>query len=154
MVKKTSGSILLEVNNIEVVYNDIVQVLRGVSLEVTEGSIVALLGTNGAGKTTTLRAISGLLKPENGFIKDGRITFHGKDITKRPSHKVAAAGIGRTFQNVRIFPEMTVLENVMLGRHLRGKAGLFSAFLKLPSERKEEKDISEYCMALLDDFPA
>ena len=62
---------LLDVNNIEVVYNDIVQVLRGVSLSVTEGSIVSLLGTNGAGKTTTLRALSGLLKPENGFIKDG-----------------------------------------------------------------------------------
>ena len=59
---------MLDVNNIEVVYNDIVQVLRGVSLSVAEGSIVSLLGTNGAGKTTTLRAISGLLKPENGFI--------------------------------------------------------------------------------------
>ena len=68
MTKSTTDDILLDVNNIEVVYNDIVQVLRGVSLNVTEGSIVALLGTNGAGKTTTLRAISGLLKPENGFI--------------------------------------------------------------------------------------
>ena len=61
---------LLDVNNIEVVYNDIIQVLRGVSLNVKKGSIVALLGTNGAGKTTTLRAISGLLKPENGYIRD------------------------------------------------------------------------------------
>ena len=63
--------LLAEINNIEVVYNDIIQVLRGVSLVVPRGRIVALLGTNGAGKTTTLRAISGLLKPENGFIKEG-----------------------------------------------------------------------------------
>ena len=66
---------LLEVNNIEVVYNDIIQVLRGVSLSVPEGDIVALLGTNGAGKTTTLRAVGGLLKPENGFIREGYIKF-------------------------------------------------------------------------------
>ncbi|MFP4585463.1 MAG: ATP-binding cassette domain-containing protein, partial [Desulfococcaceae bacterium] len=69
---------LLDVNNIEVVYNDIVQVLRGVSLTVRDGDIVALLGTNGAGKTTTLRAISGLLKPENGHVREGRIQFEGK----------------------------------------------------------------------------
>ena len=81
MTKQTSNGILLDVNNIEVVYNDIVQVLRGVSLSVTEGAIVALLGTNGAGKTTTLRAVSGLLKPENGFIKDGFVKFEGNDIT-------------------------------------------------------------------------
>ncbi|MCG8567064.1 MAG: ATP-binding cassette domain-containing protein, partial [Desulfobacterales bacterium] len=73
---------LLEVNNIEVVYNDIIQVLRGVSLSVPQGGIVSLLGTNGAGKTTTLRAISGLLKPENGAIKEGRIQFDGHDTTQ------------------------------------------------------------------------
>ena len=78
MTSDSSNHILLEINNIEVVYNDIIQVLRGVSLNVPEGSIVALMGTNGAGKTTTLRAISGLLKPENGFIKDGYIKFGGK----------------------------------------------------------------------------
>lgn len=75
------GTNLLEVNNIEVVYNDIIQVLRGVSLNVPEGSIVALLGTNGAGKTTTLRAVSGLLKPENGAIKEGYIKFNGRETT-------------------------------------------------------------------------
>ncbi|MCK5097597.1 MAG: ATP-binding cassette domain-containing protein, partial [Desulfobacteraceae bacterium] len=72
-MKNTTEENLLEVNNIEVVYNDIVQVLRGVSLSVPKGAIVALLGTNGAGKTTTLRAVSGLLKPENGAIKEGYI---------------------------------------------------------------------------------
>ncbi|MEN8692669.1 MAG: ATP-binding cassette domain-containing protein, partial [Desulfobacterales bacterium] len=83
---------LLEVNNIEVVYHDIIQVLRGVSLSVPEGDIVALLGTNGAGKTTTLRAISGLLKPENGFIKEGHIHFRGVDITNRLGTEVVRQG--------------------------------------------------------------
>ena len=69
------GPIQLTVNNIEVVYHDIVQVLRGVSLEIPKGKIVALLGTNGAGKTTTLKAISGLLKPENGSIRDGQVSL-------------------------------------------------------------------------------
>ena len=89
--QKANGN-LLDVNNIEVVYNDIVQVLRGVSLGVPEGSIVALLGTNGAGKTTTLRAISGLLKPENGFIKDGFIKFDGQDITNVLGTQVVKLG--------------------------------------------------------------
>ncbi len=84
MKPQTSNGNLLDVNNIEVVYNDIVQVLRGVSLSVAEGSIVALLGTNGAGKTTTLRAISGLLKPENGFIK-GRDTSNSREKTSPTS---------------------------------------------------------------------
>ena len=75
MATPRTNDILAEINNIEVVYNDIIQVLRGVSLNVPKGGIVALLGTNGAGKTTTLRAVSGLLKPENGFIKDGFIKF-------------------------------------------------------------------------------
>jgi branched-chain amino acid transport system ATP-binding protein len=115
MVKKTSGSILLEVNNIEVVYNDIVQVLRGVSLEVTEGSIVALLGTNGAGKTTTLRAISGLLKPENGFIKDGRITFGGKDITNWLGTEVVKEGAVMVPEGRHVFKHLTVDENIRVG---------------------------------------
>ncbi len=83
---------LLEVNNIEVVYNDIIQVLRGVSLNVPEGSIVSLLGTNGAGKTTTLRAISGLLKPENGAIKEGYIKFDGTDTTQMLGTEVVKHG--------------------------------------------------------------
>ena len=83
------GEIQLEVNNIEVVYHDIVQVLRGVSLSVPRGKIVALLGTNGAGKTTTLRAISGLLKPENGAVREGYVRFDGETIPRQagPGHR-------------------------------------------------------------------
>jgi len=106
---------ILEVNNIEVVYNDIIQVLRGVSLNVPEGKIIALLGTNGAGKTTTLRAISGLLKPENGFIKDGFIKFRGEDLTNRLGTYVVIKGAVMVPEGRRIFKHLTVDENIRVG---------------------------------------
>ena len=106
---------LLEVNNIEVVYNDIIQVLRGVSLSVAEGSIVALLGTNGAGKTTTLRAISGLLKPENGFIREGYVTFGNKDLTNVLGTRVVKEGAVMVPEGRRVFKHLTVDENIWVG---------------------------------------
>jgi len=106
---------LLDVNNIEVVYNDIVQVLRGVSLSVPKGSIVSLLGTNGAGKTTTLRAISGLLKPENGFIKDGYVKFGGKDITNVLGTQVVKLGAVMVPEGRRVFKHLSVDENIRVG---------------------------------------
>ncbi len=115
MTNETTNGNLLDVNNIEVVYNDIVQVLRGVSLSVPEGGIVALLGTNGAGKTTTLRAISGLLKPENGFIKDGYIKFDGNDITNVLGTHVVKLGAVMVPEGRRVFKHLTVDENVRVG---------------------------------------
>jgi branched-chain amino acid transport system ATP-binding protein len=115
MVKQISNGSLLDVNNIEVVYNDIVQVLRGVSLSVAEGSIVSLLGTNGAGKTTTLRAISGLLKPENGFIKDGYVKFEGKNITNVLGTHVVKLGAVMVPEGRRVFKHLTVDENIRVG---------------------------------------
>ena len=106
---------LLEVNNIEVVYNDIIQVLRGVSLTVSKGDIVALLGTNGAGKTTTLRAVSGLLKPENGFIRDGFIQFDGNDITNVLGTHVVKEGAVMVPEGRRVFKHLTVDENIRVG---------------------------------------
>ncbi len=106
---------LLDVNNLEVVYNDIVQVLRGVSLSVKEGGIVSLLGTNGAGKTTTLRAISGLLKPENGFIKEGYVNFRGKDITNVLGTEVVKLGAVMVPEGRRVFKHLTVDENIRVG---------------------------------------
>ena len=106
---------MLEVNNIEVVYNDIIQVLRGVSLNVKKGGIVALLGTNGAGKTTTLRAISGLLKPENGFIRDGYIKFTSSDITNVLGTKVVRLGAVMVPEGRRVFKHLTVDENIRVG---------------------------------------
>jgi branched-chain amino acid transport system ATP-binding protein len=115
MTEQKSNGHLLDVNNIEVVYNDIVQVLRGVSLSVVEGDIVALLGTNGAGKTTTLRAISGLLKPENGFIKDGFIKFAGNDITNVLGTHVVKLGVVMVPEGRRVFKHLTVDENIRVG---------------------------------------
>jgi branched-chain amino acid transport system ATP-binding protein len=114
MTTKSNGH-LLEVNNIEVVYHDIVQVLRGVSLQVPEGTIVALLGTNGAGKTTTLRAISGLLKPENGFIRDGYIKFRDRDITNVLGTEVVKLGAVMVPEERRVFKHLTVDENIKVG---------------------------------------
>ncbi len=110
---------LLEVNNIEVVYNDIVQVLRGVSLNVNDGDIVSLLGTNGAGKTTTLRAISGLLKPENGHIRDGFIKFAGTDITNVLGTNVVNCGAVMVPEGRRVFKHLTVEENIRAGSYTR-----------------------------------
>jgi branched-chain amino acid transport system ATP-binding protein len=115
MESQNKNGNLLDVNNIEVVYNDIVQVLRGVSLSVAEGDIVALLGTNGAGKTTTLRAISGLLKPENGFIKDGFIKFAGNDITNVLGTHVVKLGVVMVPEGRRVFKHLTVDENIRVG---------------------------------------
>ncbi|MDD2604676.1 MAG: ABC transporter ATP-binding protein [Desulfobacteraceae bacterium] len=106
---------LLEVNNIEVVYNDIIQVLRGVSLQVSAGQVVALLGTNGAGKTTTLRAISGLLKPENGVVKDGFIRFEGQDVTNFLGTAVVRLGAVMVPEGRRVFKHLTVDENIRVG---------------------------------------
>ena len=115
MTEQSSNGNLLDVNNIEVVYNDIVQVLRGVSLSVAEGSIVSLLGTNGAGKTTTLRALSGLLKPENGFIKDGYVKFDGNDITNVLGTHVVKLGAVMVPEGRRVFKHLTVDENIRVG---------------------------------------
>lgn len=97
------------------VYNDIIQVLRGVSLSVPEGKIVALLGTNGAGKTTTLRAISGTLKPENGFIKDGYVKFDEHDITNKLGTHVVKLGAVMVPEGRRVFKHLSVDENIRVG---------------------------------------
>ena len=112
---KDLGEIQLQVNNIEVVYHDIVQVLRGVSLSVPKGRIVALLGTNGAGKTTTLRAISGLLKPENGQIPEGQIHFEGHPLHTMSGQDIVKSGVVQVPEGRRVFKHLTVEENLRVG---------------------------------------
>jgi len=121
-----------------------VRAVAEVSLEVEARQIVGLIGPNGAGKTTFFNLISGLLSPDAG-----RLELDGVNLTGLPPHQVTRAGIARTFQNVRIFDRMTVLENVMVGRHSRTKSGLLSAVLKLPTERLEERQIRERCLESL-----
>ena len=106
---------MLAVANLEVVYNDVVLVLRGLSLEVRDGQIVALLGANGAGKTTTLRAISGLLDIHEGDITKGSVTLDGERIDKRDPSAIVKSGIAQVLEGRRIFAEMTVDENLRTG---------------------------------------
>jgi len=110
---------MLQVNNIEVAYMNIIQVLRGVSLEVGDGKIIALLGANGAGKTTTLKAISGLLKTEEGEVTDGSIVFDGKRIEKYGPVDIAAMGITQIMEGRRVLGHLSVEENLMVFAHNR-----------------------------------
>jgi len=110
---------LLEVNNIEVVYSDVILVLRGLSLKVPQGEIVALLGANGAGKSTTLKAISGLLKTEDGEVTRGDVTFAGERINGIDPHLIVRRGIFQVMEGRRIVSDMTALENLRLGAFTR-----------------------------------
>ena len=113
---------LLRLSNIEVVYNDIALVLRGVSLDVPDGSIVALLGANGAGKTTVLRTISGLLSVHRGEITKGKVALAGKDLNRLDPAAIVRLGISQVMEGRRIFAELTVDENLRVGGYTRGKA--------------------------------
>ena len=106
---------MLEISNLEVVYNEVVLGLRGLSVKVPEGRIVALLGANGAGKTTSVRAVSGLLKVHNGNVTKGSVKWCGDDITRAEPSKIVASGIAQVMEGRRIFAEMTVDENLAIG---------------------------------------
>jgi branched-chain amino acid transport system ATP-binding protein len=121
------------------------QAVGGVSFDVAEGSIKALIGPNGAGKTTLFNLISGVLPPDSG-----RIDFHGTAIQGMQPFEIAALGIARTFQHIRLFPKMTVLENVMVGRHLHGRAGFLAGILNLPFTWSEERRIREKSLEILE----
>ncbi|MFQ3661303.1 MAG: ABC transporter ATP-binding protein [Chloroflexaceae bacterium] len=114
---------MLSLNNIEVIYNDVVLVLKGLSLEVPEGRIVAVLGSNGAGKSTTLKAISGLLKPENGEVTDGEIRFLDQPIHKKDAASIVRMGIFQVMEGRRVFEHLTVEENLRAGAYTRGIGG-------------------------------
>jgi len=119
--------------------------LKDVTFSVKRGVIKAIIGPNGAGKTTLFDVLTGLQPPDRG-----RAVFLDREITGMPTHQLAGIGISRTFQTVRIFPGMTVLENVMVGLHHRTGCGFLKAALKLPSERKEEKFIREEAFSYLE----
>ncbi|RMG93892.1 MAG: ABC transporter ATP-binding protein [Chloroflexi bacterium] len=111
---------MLKVNNIEVVYSDVILVLRGISLEVGDGQIVALLGANGAGKTTTLKAISGLLKREDGAITRGSIEFDGVRLDKLPPEEITRLGVSQVLEGRRLFQHLTTEENLRTGALVNG----------------------------------
>ena len=138
---------MLAVTNLEVVYDDVILVLRGVSLEVPEGKIVALLGANGAGKTTLLRAITGLLDVHEGEITKGEVTLDGQRIHHKPPAKIVAAGISQVLEGRRIFGEFTVDDNLRLGAHLARsdmKANLDRCYGLFPILRERRNSTAGY----------
>ena len=122
-----------------------VQALSGVSFAISAGEIYGLIGPNGAGKTTLFNVLTGIYAPD-----DGHFSFNQKNITGLKPDRIAFAGIARTFQNIRLFANLSALENVMIGRHVRTSAGVVGAILKSRKTLQEERDIERRALALLD----
>jgi branched-chain amino acid transport system ATP-binding protein len=118
--------------------------VNDVDFAIPEGAIVSLIGPNGAGKTTFFNMLTGVYKPTGG-----RIVFAGEDITGKPPHAITERGIGRTFQNIRLFQNMTSLENVLVGMHSRLKGGIVRSILHTPGVKREERDATEKARELL-----
>ena len=118
--------------------------VNDVDFTVPLGSIVSLIGPNGAGKTTFFNMLTGMYTPTSG-----RIVFDGVDVTDKPPHAITSLGIGRTFQNIRLFEQMTALENVLVGMHPRLKGGILGSILGLPRVRREERQARERASELL-----
>ena len=121
-----------------------VRAIDDLSWELDPGRIHSIIGPNGAGKTTLLNLLTGVYAPSTG-----RIIFDERDLTGAPPHEFAAAGIGRTFQNLQIFFNMTALENVMTGRHLRERCGLLAALLHTPRLARAERECRDHALGLL-----
>jgi branched-chain amino acid transport system ATP-binding protein len=112
-------ALMLELNNVEVIYEEVILVLRGMSMQVPKGQIVALLGSNGAGKSTTLKAICGLLPSEHGEITDGTISFQSADITHTDAAEIVRMGLSLVMEGRRVFGHLSVYENLLAGAHTR-----------------------------------
>ena len=137
---------ILKINNIEVKYHEVILVVKGVSIEVPDGGIVALLGANGAGKSTTLKAVSGLLNHEDGEVTDGSIEFMGERIDKMRAEKIAKMGIVQVIEGRRVFEHLTVEQNLKVGAHMKKKGGrsikeglemVYNYFPRLKEKRNE-----------------
>ncbi|MES2933431.1 MAG: ABC transporter ATP-binding protein [Pseudomonadota bacterium] len=139
-----SPEVILSVSGVNKRFGGL-QALTDVNIAIERGQIVGLIGPNGAGKTTFFNVITGLYQPDSGVFQ-----LDGKVYSPEAPHKVAKAGIARTFQNIRLFGDMTVLENVMVGRHVRTHQGVFGALCRHRAARKEEAEILKDAADLLD----
>ena len=137
---------LLEIQGLNKAFGGL-HAINGLELHVDEGEVVSVIGPNGAGKTTFFNLVTGMETPD-----EGSIVFGGQDVVGLRPNQILKLGMARTFQNVRLFPAMTVLENVMVGQHTRTKAGLFGAIFKTPSQRREEAEIEERAKEVLSFF--
>ena len=134
---------LLEVRKVSMVFGGL-SALKDVDFRLEEGEILGLIGPNGAGKTTLFNVVTSFLQPTAGEI------FSGEKISGLRTHEITNRGISRTFQNIRLFDQMTVEENVMVGRHTRSRAGVWSSVLRTGFQKKEEARIREKTDELLD----
>ena len=142
-------NIILQLNNISVVYSDVIQVLKGVSLQIPKGQIISLLGANGAGKTTTLKAISGLLKPENGKVTEGVITYDGQLIQNSAPEIITRKGIIQVLEGRQEFKYLTIEENLRVGTATRWgkpyKKDLGLVYDYFPALLKRKSALAGYC---------
>jgi branched-chain amino acid transport system permease protein len=145
-VAETQSGPLLEIDDLTVRFGGLVA-LRAVALAVPAHSVLAVIGPNGSGKSTLFNAVTGLVS-----ANEGRVRFEGADIAGRPPHVVLERGIARTFQNLRLFPNLTVLENVLIGMHARLHTGMVEALLQLPKTKREEHAARERAMEILSIF--
>lgn len=135
---------LLEVNNISKRFGGL-QAVKDVSFTVNQGAIKAVIGPNGAGKTTLFNLVSGFLAPDAGTI-----VYNGSPVHGRSPFRIAGLGMSRTFQHIRLFAHMTALENVMVGRHVRSRAGFVAGMLNLPWTRQEERGIRDKALEVME----
>ena len=142
-LERNSAEPLLNVEGMTVRFGGLVA-LRSVDLTVPAHSVVAVIGPNGSGKSTLFNAVTGLVTPDSGQVR-----FAGESIALLPPHRVLDRGMARTFQNLRLFANLTVLENVMIGRHSRLSTGAAGALLRLPRSRHEEEAAREHCLEIL-----
>jgi branched-chain amino acid transport system ATP-binding protein len=140
------SSVLLETRNLHRSFGG-VHAVKDVSFHVPSGAIKAVIGPNGAGKTTLFNLIAGTLTPQRGDV-----VFRGQPITGRKPHAVATLGIARTFQTTKLFPHMTVLENVMMGRHARTRSGFVAGMLNLPGTWREQRQTEQKAHTILDEL--
>ncbi len=137
---------ILETKNLAKAFGGL-RAIQGVDFAIESGEIVSIIGPNGAGKTSFFNVVSGIFRPDSG-----QVLFDGIDIAGHTPSQITTAGIARTFQNVRLFPNLTVLENVMVGQHCRTTSGVFKSILRTPSQKQEEAEIEEKAKDILGFF--
>ena len=142
--KITAATLQLSVADVSKHFGGVVAV-DGVSIDVPKGRILSIIGPNGAGKTSLLNMISGFYKPDTG-----RIVLEGRDITRKPASQIAALGVARTFQNIALFSGLTVLDNLMLGRHVRMRSGVLSCVLYWGLAQREEIRHRQACEEIIE----
>jgi branched-chain amino acid transport system ATP-binding protein len=135
---------LLEGNNLTMVFGGL-SALNSVDIRINKGEVLSVIGPNGAGKTTLFNLLTGVYSPTKG-----RISFREKELRNLKPYEITKMGIARTFQNIRLFGEMSVLDNVIIGQHCRTKTGVFSAIFKTPAFRREESLVKEKAMDVLE----